>query len=63
MVRTQILVNRLGPITTVLALFRRRALSEFSIVCDAGKLLCTGCFHRGRKYVSMRARMSHETGF
>ena len=63
MARTQILVHRWGPRTRILALFRRRTLPEFSIVRDVGKLLFTGCFHRGRKYVSVGARMSHETGF
>ena len=63
MARSQIQVHRWGPRTRILALFRRRTLPEFSIVCDVGKLLFTSCFHRGRKYVSVRARMSQETGF
>ena len=63
MARTQILVHGWGPRTRILALFRRRTFPEFSIVCDVGKLLFTVCFHRGRKYVSVGARKSHETGF
>ena len=63
MARTQIQVHRWGPRTRILALFRRRTLPEFSIVRDVGKLLFTVCFHRGRKYVSVGARKSYETGF
>ena len=33
MARTQILVHRWGPRTRILALFRRRTLPEFSILC------------------------------